>query len=323
VEVRWQVDPDALRLLDTERLGPFATRTYLDALANAGLGWRGASFGAALADGTRAATAYLTTPGEADSVPYGYAGIMATRVLSAAEMQAFLLAARRSAGVARISVRAIPELGAAAHEGGTELTSTHVVFFERDQAAGLRFAPKAAQSIRRAERSGCIVAPTSDADIALALYAEAASGRQVRYPDLVLRNLAAAGSARFYNVWIGDEAVATLVALVHPHHWMYWIAAQNEQGRKAEAGYLALSAMIRDAEADGAVAVNLGASTGLPGVAKFKRRFGAVEVPILEYRDVSPSARVHAFRERWNRRARATARRAIGLLGDRGTILLR
>jgi hypothetical protein len=30
--------------------------------------------------------------------------------------------------------------------------------------------------------------------------------------------------------------------------------------------------------------VNLGASAGLPGVAAFKRRFGGVDVPVVEHR---------------------------------------
>ena len=71
-------------------------------------------------------------------------------------------------------------------------------------------------------------------------------------------------------------------------------------------GYVALAALVAGAHAAGARAVNLGASTGLPGVAMFKRRFGSVDVPVLEQRSarylpvIARNATVRAV-NRWRR----------------------
>ena len=68
---------------------------------------------------------------------------------------------------------------------------------------------------------------------------------------------------------------------------MYWLSAQNQEGRRTEFGYLAVAAMLDAARAALATSVNLGASAGLPGVAQFKKRVGGVDRPILEWRDSS------------------------------------
>jgi hypothetical protein len=75
------------------------------------------------------------------------------------------------------------------------------------------------------------------------------------------------------------------MAVLHgERQWMYWLGAQSDAGRSAELGYLGMATVIEDAHLAGARAVNLGASRGLPGVARFKRQFGAVDVWVVEHR---------------------------------------
>jgi Acetyltransferase (GNAT) domain len=310
MSVRWRRDPEPLALLERSGLGPFATVTYRRVWADAGLGWRDASIGALAADGTRAAIPLLASGRTADSLPYGYAGVVATRRLDDRELHELLVLAARELGVGRITARAIPCLTPGADHGREQGSlTTQVVFLDPATSPADSFTAKALQSIRRATRAGCVVRSGSDPSDSLRLYEGMAARRAVRYPEAVIRGLSDAGVARFYDVVLDSETVSTLIALVSPDHWMYWIAAQSEGGRRAEAGYLGLAALIEDAHASSAGAVNLGASTGLPGVAKFKRRFGAVEVQILQYAYVGAGERLRSSLDRLTGRMGGAGRR--------------
>jgi hypothetical protein len=116
----------------------------------------------------------------------------------------------------------------------------------------------------------------------------------MRYPRSVLEGLAQTELLRFYAVELNGSTEASAAALVAEKHWMYWLAAQSEIGRAGELGYMALAALLDAAHAAGATAVNLGASAGLPGVAQFKKRFGSVDVPVLEHRSTTVTFRVAA-----------------------------
>ena len=293
-------------------MGPFADPLYRDAWTAAGLNWRGVAFGAIADDGTRAAVPLLVSERTADAFPYGYAGIAADRALTAAETRSFLEAAARQLSIGKVVVRSVGGLGAAPpHEGGEVVAMTHVVFLRGEGPPEVSYSPKAAQSIRRARRAGCVVETGGHVDSTLGLYRDAAEQRSARYPDSVIRRLVADGIARCYRVDLDGEAVSALVVLLSNDHWMYWLAAQNAVGRKAEAGYLALAAMLEDADEAGVAAVNLGASAELPGVAKFKRRFGGVERPVLQYTYAAASSRAREPFERAVLRARRSARAVL------------
>lgn len=68
--------------------------------------------------------------------------------------------------------------------------------------------------------------------------------------------------------------------------------------------YLALKELLSRAIRDGVRAVNLGISEGQPGVALFKHRFGAVDLPVLDEgstgtaRPERRGGRLRALRER-------------------------
>ena len=76
--------------------------------------------------------------------------------------------------------------------------------------------------------------------------------------------------------------VAAAFVLIGEIEWMYWLAAETDRGRKAEAGYPIVAKLLADASGEGIGFGNLGASAGLPGVAKFKRRLGGVDLPVIE-----------------------------------------
>src|SRR5207237_9825789 len=95
---------------------------------------------------------------------------------------------------------------------------------------------------------------------------------------------------------------------------MYCLCAQSRACRTAELGYLAWAGLIEDAQMSGATAVNLGASAGLPGVAQFKRRFGGIDVPVIEHRSTTFAFR--AARIIFSARSLSRLRRNDGRVGS-------
>jgi hypothetical protein len=175
---------------------------------------------------------------------------------------------------------------------GRAAATTSVLYFAPDGPAAVGFGKKVVQTIARAHRAGGSVRPASaDPQPFLRLYFEASKSWATQYPEPVLAHLAASGALLLYDVELNGSVEASAAALLGDRHWMYWLAAQSTAGRDAELGYLALAALIEDARASGAAAVNLGASAGLPGVAQFKKRFGGVDVTVLEQGSTSLALR--------------------------------
>lgn len=289
----WKYDADALGLIEGSG-EPFNTREYRRAWTEAGLGWSDASFAASASDGTQAAIALLRRGRTAESLHLGYGGVIASRPLEASELDSFLRAARASARALDLRARSVPMWD---FKGGTlpgrEVARTSVLYFAPDTPTTAHFSKKATQTIERAHRAGGSARTASaDPNSFFRLYHDASTRWAMQYPTPVLAYLAAAGALKFYDVELDGTVEASAAALVGERHWMYWLAAQSTAGRDAELGYLALAALIEDSRASGADAVNLGASAGLPGVAQFKKRFGAVDVPVLESRSTTLSFRV-------------------------------
>ena len=274
----WEPDDSALELL--ECAGPFEQSAYRAACVSALSAAEDVSFGGHLADGARAAAALVRVGSTAQSCPYGYGGIRSTRSLSDDEIRSFLEQARAAGRAPRVVVRAV-DLGANEQPGRVVGTTT-VAYLSEEPEAG--FAKKARQSIRRAIRAGGSCEASGDPEPFLSLYANASREWGMQYPAELVRATAAAGITRFYDVLIDRRVDGSAVALVGNEHWMYWFAAQNEAGRDAEVGYLAVATMLSDAHSAGVGAVNLGASARLPGVAYFKHRLGGVERPMHELR---------------------------------------
>jgi hypothetical protein len=283
---RWIPDDEALALLDLSG-EPFNGAHYRRAWTQAVADWQDVSFGARAPDGTQAAIALLRRRLGAESLPLGYGGVVASRALSGSEMSSFLRAARRAARAVGLRALTVPiDLAPEQlHVGGRVIGWTGVVYLDTRTPAEERFTKKGRQAIARAERAGGSArAGTNDPEPFLKLYDIASREWSTCYPPDVLRGLARWGCLKMYDAELDGRVEASAAALLGERHWMYWLAAQSERARAAELGYLALAGLITDAYAAGARAVNLGASRGLPGVALFKRRFGAVDVPMLEYR---------------------------------------
>ena len=285
---RWIRDDQALALLDGSG-DPFSGPGYRRAWTEALSGWRDVSFGARTPDGTQAAVALLRGRRSAESLPLGYGGIVASRALDLRETSSFLRAARRAARADDVRARTVPinPPPEQLHVGARVIAWASVLRLEPNAPADARLTKKARQTIERATRAGGVARGASDdPEPFLSLYEPASREWSTRYPAEVLRHLAQAGCLRLYDAELDGAVEASAAALVGERHWMYWLAAQSDAGRAAELGYLALAALIADAHAAGAGAVNLGASVGLPGVARFKRWFGGVDVPVLEYRSM-------------------------------------
>jgi hypothetical protein len=285
---RWIRDDEALALVD--RSGePFNAPGYRRAWTEALSGWSDVSFGARAPDGTQAAVALVRGRRSAESVPLGYGGVVASRALDRREASSFLRAARRAARADDVRVRSVPIEPSLEqlHVGAQVVGWASVVHFDSNAPAEMRLTKKARQTIARAQGAGGVARPASrDPEPFLRLYDQASREWGTRYPPEVLRCLAQTGCLSLYDAELEGVVEASAAALVGDDHWMYWLAAQSEAGRRAELGYLALAALMADAHAAGVRAVNLGASAGLPGVARFKRWFGGVDVPVLEFRSL-------------------------------------
>jgi len=274
----WVSDAAALELL--ERAGPFESEAYRNSCVAVLGGAADASFGASADDGTIAAIA-LVRQGRTAHLPFGYSGVRASRRLDAEELWPFLRAARRACGAQRLIVHDALESAS----GGRVVAWTSFAYL--DEPPVERFASKARQSMRRAVRAGATCKTTADPTVFAGLYGQASRAWGVTYPLDLIAAAAERGVARFIDINVDGRGVGSLAVLQGVTHWMYWLAAQNEVGRRAEVGYLGVAAMLEEARAAGAAFVNLGASAGLPGVAQFKKRVGGVERPVLEWRDSS------------------------------------
>lgn len=292
----WRPSASALGLLE-DAGGPFDVAAFRRSFIGAFPGWVDVSYGAVLPDGTTAAIALLRFDRIAESVPYNYGAVVATRALGEQAMNAFLEQARRSCGAASLISRWVPVRPAErdCHIGGRVAGWTSVVYLDKAGMFERRLAQKARRSMRIAERAGGEVGRTTDVEDFLQLYRASWQGHWLRYPDPLIRGLAQEGLARCYNVAIAGRAVSSVLVLTSNSHWTAWLAAQDEQGRAANANYLAVAGMLKDAERERVRAVNLGISAELPGVAHFKRRFDAVDVPVVEYRLATTSERLRAL----------------------------
>ena len=321
--IRWTAEPAALELLERHG-GPFDLAAFRACWIASFTSDIDVSWGGRLKDDTRAAIALMKSGPVVESFPLNYGGIVATRPLWPREAHAFLNAARRSAHSRWIMARSVP-LGppdSVCHFGSPIGGWTSVVRVAKGTDMEGTFAHKARRAIRAAETAGGRSTTTRQPEAFLRLYREESRRHIYRYPEDLILILARHRMAWFHEVELEGSTVASVMALRAPTHWMAWLAAQNDQGRAINANYLALAGLIRAASEDGIPAINLGISTGMPGVARFKRRFGAVAVPVTQDRIGSPLGSALDWRRRraydW-----ARARKKLTRLFRRSTSPLR
>lgn len=311
---RWTPCPEALDLLDSAG-GPFDRSAYRRSWTESFPGIRDVSYGGQMRNGTRAAVSLLQRGRLAESTPNNYGSILATRQLAGFQVRSFLEEARLSCGAQRLAARSVPlrPTPYACHAGAKVVGWTSVVHLEKGGALEARFAQKTRHSIRKAMRAGAQAVATSDPDGFLPLYMTASIGHWMHYPEILIRALAQNGVARFFDVRLGPDTVASVMVLTSATHWMAWLAAQNYRGRAIDANYFAVGAVLAAAQRAHVAGVNLGISLGMPGVAHFKRRFDAVDVPVVEYQVMPWSERLRvratAFTHLGLRRARRLMRR--------------
>ena len=276
----WTPQVEGLALLESDG-GPFERRAFREAYVGAMPGARDLSYAAAAPDGTLAAVALIARGRAADSVPTGYGGVRSGRQLSMPESRAFLRAARRAGGASSLTVRAL-ELERA-QPGARRFASASIV----DVSGERRYSRLARRSLHRATQAGATVFRSGEAAPFFELYRVASTQWRSRYPESLVERLAAIGAGVFHHVELDGEVAASLFTLVNGTHWMCLLAAQSERGRAVAASYLAYDAVFEDARAAVEI-VNLGASAPGSGGAQFKAHLGAVEAPMVAWRDAVP-----------------------------------
>ena len=313
----WRPSPPALALLDVDG-GPFDQKAWRDSWVETFPEWRDASFGGELADGTRAAVSLLQRGRVAESTPHAYGTIVASRQLGEPEIRSFLEAARASCGAAELISRSVPLRSDqnTCHAGAIVRGRTSVVYIE-ESGAPSRFTQNARRSMRKAADAGAEIVDSHDPEGFLPLYGAASTRHWLRFPDGLIRSLARAQAARFFDLRLEEQCVASVMVLTSDNHWMDWLAAQDARGRSIDANYLTVGEMLAAAQRSAVPAVNLGISLGMPGVAHFKRQFDAVEVPLVEYRVASWVVRARAQTARVKRRGLSRIARLLGSRSDR------
>ncbi|HVU72459.1 MAG TPA: GNAT family N-acetyltransferase [Mycobacteriales bacterium] len=308
----WQRHDDALALL--EHGSPFERRAYRDAVVAAVAGWREASVGARLPDGTTAAVALLARRRRADGVPWGVGAVRSSRPLTSAELRTFLAHVRRASHCVSVEVRQVRLPGTASY--GAAGAETHVLPLSPDlDEVRSRWHGKGEQALRRAARAGGQARASQRPDAFLRLYGAASSEWRNQYPHDLIRRLLASGDAIVIEVTLTsapDVVVGAALGLRGADRWVYWLAAADDAGRRAEAGYLAVSELALTAAREGAPFLDLGGSQAagedLPGVRRLKERMGgeptAVEVlstrgalaPVVELAETAARRAVRAAR---------------------------
>lgn len=281
---RWDPEEGALDLLESLG-GPFDGREYRQTVTTTLAGWRDASFAASLPDGRRAAIALLADDRHAESLPpEAYGGVVATAPLSPTETASFLRLARRRARVPVLDARGVLLDDGSQGAAARRIAIASVVRIQAEQPPEAGFSRLTRRSVKKATQAGAVVTRARDAERFLPLYEHASAEWATRYPHELIRALGSKGLAAFHEVALEGSVVASLMTITGGSHWMCWLAAQNEAGRAVAASYLAYQAVFAEARAEGVPAVNLGASAPGSGGMEFKKRLGAVEVPIVAWR---------------------------------------
>ena len=315
---RWSIDSAALDLLERAG-GPFSLKVVRQTLVDTFPGWSDASIGLRMSNGTTAALGLIDVGNRIESIPYGYGGLVASRRLRSDEVATLLDFVRRQRNARVLECRSVP-IGNddfTRHDSGTVVGWSHVVHLSKGQPPSSRWAYKARRAVRIAREAGGVAAVGFDPEPFLRLYRQANISHVFRLPDEVIEGLAKAGALRFYQVGLRGQTVSSVAALSGGSHWMALLGAQDESGRKISGNYLAVATLLEDAYRRGVPAVNLGISTGMPTVAHFKRRFDAVEVPVIRHSSVSAGQHAATSAKRYRFKAGRALTRVARVVAPR------
>ena len=191
-------------------------------------------------------------------------------------------------------------------------TSTHVLELNGDfDAVWKGFQKRNRAVIRKAFEAGAVARVVSGAKPARTLYS--LYRRQARgwrghstYPYRLIEACSTYSGRQFAQIWqalINDEIHSSLLAVYDDHEVFPWLMGSTPQSRRTGINNFLLSELIRDACSRRVDRVNLGGSMGDPGIEHFKRAFGAVKTPAMQYV--------------WDSRSAALARRAMRFVRGR------
>ena len=265
--------------------------------------WEDATVLARLPDGARAIYPLIAAPrrrlvrlARARSTWAGcYGGPIAERALTPEEVEA-LHAAVAARHPVELRVVLGPAMAGQRLPSGFEATAdtTHVVDLTDDfEAVFARIDRKQRASWRRGEEVGIVTRPAESRDDHRAyeeLYEETLSLRgersTSRYPPAVLRAMAdlVENHPGVGHMWLAEyegRAAAAMYGFRWHGHFVLWHAATRELRLKIASPMVTLFIeMMRDASSRGASQFDMNPSGGHAGVASFKRRLGAQELPV-------------------------------------------
>jgi CelD/BcsL family acetyltransferase involved in cellulose biosynthesis len=190
--------------------------------------------------------------------------------------------------------------------------STHVLELDGDfDAIWKGFQKRNRSVIRKAFEAGAVarvVSGIKPAETLHSLYRKQARGWRGHssYPYRLVEACSTYSGRPFAQIWqalIDDEIHSSLLSLYDGHEVFPWLMGSTPESRRTGINNFLLSELIRDACSKRVDRVNLGGSMGDPGIEHFKRAFGAVKTPTVQYI--------------WDSRFAALARRAVRLVRGR------
>jgi len=179
------------------------------------------------------------------------------------------------------------EIGTVHHYAARSL-ETHALNLEAAGDLEGEYSPAGRRNLRRARDSGVTIERAGPAGWSgFSPVWEAACERRGRgSPDAALlrRLIQPREGGELFLAWRQGRAIAGAIVFMAEPEWFYWQGAALAEALPFRPNNLLHHEIALAARAAGARWYNFGASEGLPGVARFKRTFGARPRPYLRYR---------------------------------------
>ena len=167
--------------------------------------------------------------------------------------------------------------------------ATHVVDLSGDAPVSDGYRQRARRKLRAAANAGVetqVCGADDSARVFEVLASAAETEERPSHPAPVIDAVLASGCA--FGVLATHEGrdISAALFLVSSLEALYWLGGTLPDAKELSPGYATIDAAIHHARENACLAVNLGASYGLPGVAHFKEGFGArpVTYPSLSSR---------------------------------------
>lgn len=235
------------------------------------------------------------TKGKAVSLPYcNYGGLLVAKGIDYSQVMAAALSYLRSHGIDRVEMRALGQ-----PENATSATEVTLVldFPASIEALWKQIGDKARNQVRKAERAGLVAEWGRDqVNDLYDIYADNMGrlGTPVHAMAFLQEILQAFGhQADILTVRLEGQAIAAMLVLKIGDVWIDPIASSKMEYKHLNPNMLLYWEALRQATVAGARKFDFGRSRKDSGTYRFKRQWGAVEIP-LDYHTYVDGVRVAA-----------------------------